>query len=915
MKRPFGILRADSECRMGKKIEERNISAVMQDEGERECFLSYCRKVVINAIGVVFDQNTDEIQNAFKFAVLQFTNPNKTRLDFQLYVDVINTADAFKLSRLICNQFSRNVIAMLGAVTADSFDTLHSYTNTFQLPFITPWFPEKVIRPSSGLIDYAVSLRPDYHRAVIDTITYYGWKNVIFIYDSHDGLLRLQQLYQSLQPGNATFRISNVKRVSNATDVVQFLGALERLDRWSNKYVVLDSSTRLAKDALILHVRDVQLGRRNYHYFLSGLVMDDRWEKAITEFGAINITGFRMLDFSRKIVRDFIDVWRKDSISAKAALMYDGVQVLVDAIFRLVRKKPDIFRGLSRRSAITNRTLDCNPKDGVRPYEIGDKISRLIKKTDLEGLTGVLKFTEGGHRRNFTLQLIELTVNGDMIKIGTWYDYKGLVPIVAKPPISAIGQYNRNKTYIVSTIEEPPYVMRADLEPSTTYPFKGFCVDLAQMILDKMEIKYEMRLVKDGKYGRENPKVIGGWDGMVGELLRKEADLVIAPLIVTLERETVVDFSKPFLSFDVKPDKIEIPNTNTIFSFLRPLSKEIWLCILFSIFAVSVVLFLVSRFSPCEWRVLTITDSQSPEHNEVATTKTTVINEFSFWNSLWFSLGSFMQQGSDVTPRSLSGRIVGSVWWFFTLVVICSYTANLASYLTLARISEPTQLYSKVTACPEDAISIHTPVPIESSEEPATDEHGWLAFLLDRSAMGLESDMKEPPCEMLVTVTKSGVKDFAVAFPKGSKLREGVNLAMQSLKNEGELQRILRKWFIKSECDVSDQTVRGIELTLNQVAGLFYILMGGLILALVVALIEFFQHGRAEAARANIPLRAAFKAKSRLPMRPEVTTNQRTPQREQDRMGWNSGPFSGYYTPTTQIGQEETALQASFTQV
>ncbi|CAH0402152.1 unnamed protein product [Chilo suppressalis] len=87
---------------------------------------------------------------------------------------------------LVCNQFGRGVIAMLGAVTPDSFDTLHSYTNTFQMPFVTPWFPEKVIPPSSGLIDYAVSMRPDYHRAVIDTITYYGWKNVIYIYDSHD---------------------------------------------------------------------------------------------------------------------------------------------------------------------------------------------------------------------------------------------------------------------------------------------------------------------------------------------------------------------------------------------------------------------------------------------------------------------------------------------------------------------------------------------------------------------------------------------------------------------------------------------------------------------------------------------------------------------------------------------------------
>lgn len=50
--------------------------------------------------GVVFEQHTDEIQNAFKFAMVQQSSPNRSRLDFQLYVDVINTADAFKLSRL-----------------------------------------------------------------------------------------------------------------------------------------------------------------------------------------------------------------------------------------------------------------------------------------------------------------------------------------------------------------------------------------------------------------------------------------------------------------------------------------------------------------------------------------------------------------------------------------------------------------------------------------------------------------------------------------------------------------------------------------------------------------------------------------------------------------------------------------------
>jgi hypothetical protein len=41
--------------------------------------------------------------------------------------------------------------------------------------------------PTSGLMDYALSLRPEYHQAILDVITYYGWKNIIYIYDSHDG--------------------------------------------------------------------------------------------------------------------------------------------------------------------------------------------------------------------------------------------------------------------------------------------------------------------------------------------------------------------------------------------------------------------------------------------------------------------------------------------------------------------------------------------------------------------------------------------------------------------------------------------------------------------------------------------------------------------------------------------------------
>ena len=37
----------------------------------------------------------------------------------------------------------------------------------------------------------------------------------------------------------------------------------------------------------------------------------------------------------------------------------------------------------------------------------------------------------------------------------------------------------------------------------------------------------------------------------------------------------------------------------------------------------------------------------------------------------------------------MSGRIVGGVWWFFTLIIVSSYTANLAAYLTVERMSSP----------------------------------------------------------------------------------------------------------------------------------------------------------------------------------------------------------------------------------
>jgi len=35
-----------------------------------------------------------------------------------------------------------------------------------------------------------------------------------------------------------------------------------------------------------------------------------------------------------------------------------------------------------------------------------------------------------------------------------------------------------------------------------------------------------------------------------------------------------------------------------------------------------------------------------------------------------------MQQGSDINPRAVSTRIVGGMWWFFTLIIMWRNTAK-----------------------------------------------------------------------------------------------------------------------------------------------------------------------------------------------------------------------------------------------
>ena len=52
--------------------------------------------------------------------------------------------------------------------------------------------------------------------------------------DVCEGLLRLQEIYQSIQPGRKSILIEMVRRVNNSTEALDFLRHLESIDRFTH---------------------------------------------------------------------------------------------------------------------------------------------------------------------------------------------------------------------------------------------------------------------------------------------------------------------------------------------------------------------------------------------------------------------------------------------------------------------------------------------------------------------------------------------------------------------------------------------------------------------------------------------------------------------------------------------------------
>ncbi|XP_015197435.2 glutamate receptor ionotropic, kainate 1 isoform X7 [Lepisosteus oculatus] len=779
----------------------------------------------------------------------------------------INLFDSFEASRRACDQLALGVAAVFGPSHSSSVSAVQSICNALEVPHIqTRWKHPSVDNKDS----FYINLYPDYasiSRAILDMVQYYKWKTVTVVYEDSTGLIRLQELIKAPSRYNIKIKIRQLPTGNKDARPL-----LKEMKKGKEFYVIFDCSYETAAD-ILKQILSMGMMTEYYHFFFTTLDLF-ALDLEPYRYSGVNMTGFRLLNIDNPGVASVIEKWSMERLQAppkpesglldgmmttEAALMYDAVYMV--AVIS------------QRATQMTVSSLQCHRH---KPWRFGPRFMNMFKEAQWDGLTGHITINKtDGLRKDFDLDIISLKEEGTekpagesssrlnkvWKKIGVWNSNSGLnMTDSYKEKSTNITDSMANRTLIVTTILEDPYVMykKSDKPLYGNDRFEGYCLDLLKELSNILGFSYEVKLVSDGKYGAQNDK--GEWNGMVRELIDHIADLAVAPLTITYVREKVIDFSKPFMTLGISILYRKPNGTNPgVFSFLNPLSPDIWMYVLLACLGVSCVLFVIARFTPYEWYN---PHPCNPDSDVVE-------NNFTLLNSFWFGVGALMQQGSELMPKALSTRIVGGIWWFFTLIIISSYTANLAAFLTVERMDSPIDSaddLAKQTKIEYGAVRDGSTMTFFKKSKISTYEKMW-AFMSSRKQTALIKNNDEGIQRVLTTdyallmestsieyvtqrncnLTQIGglidSKGYGVGTPIGSPYRDKVTIAILQLQEEGKLHMMKEKWWRGNGCPEEDSK-EASALGVENIGGIFIVLAAGLVLSVFVAIGEFIYKSR-----------------------------------------------------------------------
>ena len=204
--------------------------------------------------------------------------------------------------------------------------------------------------------------------------------------------------------------------------------------------------------------------------------------------------------------------------------------------------------------------------------------------------------------------------------------------------------------------------------------FMGMFADIIANMARSLNFTYDIMDPKDGKWG--TLQADGSWNGLIGELHRKELEFVAAPLGRHPMRETVMDFA------DVSLRENDYLATYNLPLYLRPLSTPVWLCILMTVIVSSIVLAIGTAIVDPHFMLFF---SRGSKRNYLS-----VLYQHMTTNV--FLVGTtLIGQSYALTSVNKSGNrnLIFGMLCLFSVILVTVWSAKIISYLTVSVNTPP----------------------------------------------------------------------------------------------------------------------------------------------------------------------------------------------------------------------------------
>ncbi|KAI4811110.1 hypothetical protein KUCAC02_014030, partial [Chaenocephalus aceratus] len=378
---------------------------------------------------------------------------------------------------------------------------------------------------------------------------------------------------------------------------------------------------------------------------------------------------------------------------------------------------------------------------------------------------------------------------------------------------------------------------------------KGFCIDILKRLAKIVGFTYDLYLVTNGKHGK---KIDGVWNGMIGEVVYKRADMAIGSLTINEERSEVVDFSVPFVETGISVMVSRSNGTVSPSAFLEPYSPAVWVMMfVMCLTVVAVTVFIFEFFSPVGY------------NRSLANGKKAGGSTFTIGKSVWLLWAIVFNNSVPVeNPRGTTSKIMVLIWAFFAVIFLASYTANLAAFMIQEEyIDTVSGLSDKKFQHPEEQyppLKFGT-VPNGSTEKNIRsnypDMHQYMgkynqrgvedaitnlktgkldAFIYDAAVLNYMA-RKDEGCKVM-TIGSGKVfatTGYGIALHKNSRWKRPLDLALLQLVGDDEIEMLERLW-LSGICHNDKIEVMSSKLDIDNMAGVFYMLLVAMGLSLLV---------------------------------------------------------------------------------